>query len=80
VELGLSKERNYTEATEKNKIPLYTAKFYNINYLFPIFFVLYSNTIKGKKFIVEMKVTQRVTANIYIYIYIYIYFHIRTLD
>jgi hypothetical protein len=43
-----ARERNYTEATEENKTPLYIAKFYNINHLFPKFFVIYSNTSKVK--------------------------------
>jgi hypothetical protein len=70
VELGLPEKINYTEATEKNTVTLNTATFHNMNYLFPKFCVLYPNTIKGKQFIVEIKVTQ-MSEQIYIYIYIY---------
>jgi hypothetical protein len=70
VELGLPKERNYTEDTEKNKIELYIAKFYIVTYVFRKFFVLCSNTIKGKQLIVGMEFTQDVTEIIYIYRYL----------
>jgi hypothetical protein len=72
VELGPQKVRYYTEANEKHTVTLHTTKFNNYN-ISPKFFVLYSKTIKGKHFVLEMEVPQGVTEKIYIHIYVYRY-------